>query len=308
MEPDVLKPRLAQKIYGWSAVIIVTIIACLWAYWGGIENFHEGWYGKSLLANIGMMFMQYWLLTIVFIAIGLMGIKFHRFILLFCIAVGIFAAFFFSGASFSVLWITIIIPIVGIGLLFFFGRPSPVRFARTVIITLPLVILVATSIYGYITVSSRLDDKNYGLRIVEGNGIRLAWAPRGPGWPDKGVDYEEARDICARLNEDGTAILENEVNIWRLPTVEESVASQMLHGKNSGGIWDNVRKTASYAKKPDKETPLWDPHSSVIYYWTGTMAENDKAYIIVYHGGVFAKNIYNKSASISFRAVKDTPY
>jgi hypothetical protein len=33
---------------------------------------------------------------------------------------------------------------------------------------------------------TRLDDGNYGLRVIEEkNHVRLAWAPRGPGWPEQ---------------------------------------------------------------------------------------------------------------------------
>ena len=64
---------------------------------------------------------------------------------------------------------------------------------------------------------------------------------------------------------------------------------------------------AQYTKKPDKETPLWDVHSKVIYYWTSNTSENDskKAYIIVYHGGIFSKIKESSQDYLSFRAVKD---
>jgi len=32
---------------------------------------------------------------------------------------------------------------------------------------------------------------------VEGNRLRLLWAPVGPGWPDDGVSWEEANSAAA---------------------------------------------------------------------------------------------------------------
>ena len=102
-------------------------------------------------------------------------------------------------------------------------------------------------------------------------------------------------------------ILEEKVNIWRLPTVEEAVASQMLHGEDVGGKWDLENEKAIYGLTPDKETPLWDPHSRVIYYWTDTIASEGRAYIIVYNGGVFSRSVEIKPDHLSFRPVRGCP-
>ncbi|MGO8735148.1 MAG: hypothetical protein ACLQVM_20415 [Terriglobia bacterium] len=37
-----------QRILGWSAVSISTLVSGFWGFWGSIENFHEGWYFTSL--------------------------------------------------------------------------------------------------------------------------------------------------------------------------------------------------------------------------------------------------------------------
>jgi hypothetical protein len=81
----------------------------------------------------------------------------------------------------------------------------------------------------------------------------------------------------------------------------------MLHGKYAGGQWDPENEKASYKFTPDKETPLWDPHSKVIYYWTDTIVSEGKAYIIVYNGGVFTRNMDFHPDYLSFRAVKECP-
>jgi len=294
-----------QLIIGWIAAILVLIISALWAYWGGIENFHEGWYSKNIWENIFVMFIQYWLFTLVFIMIGLIGVRFPKVSLPLCIVIGIGAAIFFSGASFSALWAMFIIPLTAIGLLFFFGRAKPRKLAYMLIMVLPIAILIVTSTFGIVKSSKRMDDGNYGQRITDTGSNCLVWAPRGPGWPDKGVSYYDAKEICAHLNEDGTILLDEKVNIWRLPTVEEAVASQMIHGEYAGGVWDPENKKAKYKLTPDKETPLWDPHSKIIYYWTDTIATKDSAYIIVYDGGVFPRKMESWYGYLSFRAVKD---
>ena len=299
------KVKRYQLILGWIAVSIVLVIASLWAYWGGIENFHEGWYSKNIWENLFMMIVQYWSFSLIFILIGLLGIRFRIAALAMCVTVGIAAAIFFGGASFSVLWVMILIPLAGIGLLFFFGRPYPKKIGYILIISIPVIILAITTIIGLARVSKRVDDGDYGMRRVQGKEICLVWAPRGPGWPEEGTDYESAKSLCAHLSEDGTEILDEELGIWRLPSIEEAVALQMHHGKNAGGVWDEGLKKAEYELRPDKETPLWDPHSMIIYYWTADTENIQRAYIITYNGGVFPRNKDSKYGYLSFRAVKD---
>ncbi|MFC2145672.1 DUF1566 domain-containing protein [Actinomycetota bacterium] len=296
-----------QLILGWIVVVIVVLIASIWAYLGGRENFHEGWYSKNIWENISIMLIRYWSFPLVFIIIGLAGIRFPKVSLPLCIVIGIAAAIFLSGGSFSVVWIMIIAPLVGLGLLFFFGRAKPKKIAYTLVYSLPIIILVITSAIGLVKVSKRIDDGDYGQRTLETGSVCLIWAPRGPGWPNEGVNYYEAKEIVAHLNEDGTKILEEKVNIWRLPTVEEAVASQMLHGENASGKWNLEDEKAIYKFTPDKETPLWDPHSEVIYYWTDTIKSEENTFTIVYDGRVFSRRMDSHYGYLSFRAVKRCP-
>jgi hypothetical protein len=49
------------------AVGISVLIMCLWAFWGTAEAFHEGWYYRSLWANLRLTTVQYlrpWLLLL----------------------------------------------------------------------------------------------------------------------------------------------------------------------------------------------------------------------------------------------------
>ena len=89
---------------------------------------------------------------------------------------------------------------------------------------------------------------------MQGNGVALTWAPGGPGWPREGGDWYEAQQACQYLSEDGLTLSPTPLDIWRLPTVDETVRSMALHGQNSGGEWDAETAQATYETNPDKET------------------------------------------------------
>jgi len=270
-------------------------------------GFHEGWYAETLLENLLMFLLQYMSIAIAFTVLGVMAVRFKRLGLALHLLAGAGCVWFFRGAAFNVLGLTLVLPFAVLGLLHYFGEPTPRKWAYRLIVLVPLILAAAITIPEGIKVSKRVDDGDPGLRLVRGNGVTLAWASRGPGWPDRGVSWEEAQRICRFLSEDGTALMEEEQNIWRLPTVEEAIRSMMLHGENAGGTWDAKTETAEYDRTPDKESPLWDTHSKVIYYWTAdTVPKNEKqAYIIVYNGGVYARTKTNSQAYLSFRAVKE---
>jgi hypothetical protein len=296
-----------KTILGWLAVSITVLVSSIWAYWGAIENFHEGWY-STFWENIGMMLFQYLLFPIIFVALALVILKWKRIGLALHFIAAAFCIWFFSAANFSVLFLLIVLPFIGLGLMYYFGEPNPRKWARLAIIIIPLVIVLGISAGQLVKVSQRIDDGNYNAVVVEGNGVNLTWAPRGPGWPDKGVSWEEANEICKYLSEDGTTIMKEQQNIWRLPTVDEAVRSMMLHGENAGGVWNPEKEQATYTITPDKESPLWDVHSKVVYYWTSetSAGDEDRAYIIVYHGGVHSKMKTDSQDYLSFRAVKDS--
>ncbi len=297
--------KLKQAV-GWIAVSITVLLSSLWAYWGTIENFHEGWYSASFWENLGMFVFQYLLFTIFFTVLALVILRWQKAGLILHIAAGIFCVWFFSGASFSVLGLLIVIPFTILGLMYYWGKPHPRKLAYGLVVAIPLSIILVISTVEGIKVSQRIDDGNLGARIIEGNGVTLVWAPRGAGWPDEGISWEEANEICSHLSGDGTTVMEEEQNIWRLPTVDEAVRSMMLHGENAGGIWHADEEKAVYDKTPDKESPLWDVHSKVIYYWTADISDDEtRAHIIVYHGGVYDKRTTDSQDYLSFRAVKE---
>lgn len=48
-------------------------------------------------------------------------------------------------------------------------------------------------------------------------------------------------------------------------------------------LWDGRRW------RPDKESPLWNVQSRVIYWWTVTEVDDERAYTIVYDGKVWQR-------------------
>ena len=299
-----------KRVLGWIGVAITVVISSFWAYWGAFENFHEGWYSESFWNNILMFIFQYMLFSIFFIVLALVILKWNKIGLILHVLTGIFCVWFFSGANFSVLYLLIVLPFAALGFIYYFGEPRPLKWAYRLIIFVPLITTIGISIPQGIKVSNRIDNDDFGIAAVEANGVSLAWAPRGPGWPDEGVTWEEAREICKFLSEDGLTIMDTEQNIWRLPTVQEAVGSMMLHGENSGGVWYAEEETAEYEIAPDKESPLWDVNSQIIYYWTAdtTVQDVNKAYIIVYNGGVYGRTKTASYGYLSFRAVKVVNY
>lgn len=295
-----------KSVIGWIAVSVTTALSGIWAYWGAVENFHEGWYSASVWENLFLLFFQYLLITIALVSLAVIILRWKKIGLILHIIAAALSIWFFRGA-FSVTGLMIAIPIIALGLGYYYGEPEPKKWAYRLLVTVPLIIILAVSIPHWIRVSQRVNDNDFGTRTIQGNGFTLVWAPRGPGWPDSGTTWEEAQRICKYLSEDGTEIMDEEQNIWRLPAVDEAVRSMMLHGQNAGGVWDEAEGKARYEQTPDKETPLWDVHSKVIYYWTADTSKKDerKAYIIVYHGGVYEKQKDDGQDYLSFRAVKE---
>jgi hypothetical protein len=292
-----------KKILGWIAVGISAVFANLWAFWGIIENFHEGWYFESFWSNLIMMFGQYLLMPIGFMLLALISIKWNK-IGAFChLLLALGAIYLFGGKGVGLLFVGI--PFIGLAALYWFGGFEKKGLAYILISALPLLQIIGIGTFLSIKVSNRFNDGNFSERIVVGNNIQLTWAPQGPGWPDNGVSWEEAKKICAHLNEDGKSLNDKEVNIWRLPTVDEAVRSMAYHGNNAGGAWDSLAKKASYKIEPDKESPLWNVHLKTIYWWTATEVNADNAYIVVYDGGIWPRIKKLKAGYLNFRAVKN---
>ena len=290
---------------GWVAVTASALLTGFWAFWGIIENFHEGWYHKLLVANLAMMFSQYLSPMFGFMAVGLLSVRWPRVGGSLHVVVAIFAAWFFSGASRPVLLLFICGPLVLLGVAYFTCPLKQRAVAAGIIIGIPLVVLVACGIEPAIRGSQRYDDGDRGARHLKGNGVDLIWAPQGPGWPLNGVNWHEAVRRCRHLTEDGESLADTPQDIWRLPTADEAVRSQHRQQHNSAGQWNSSTGLASYDKRPDKESPLWDTHSQVIYWWTGTEIDEGRAYIIVYDGKTWSRSKDAQWGYLGFRAVKE---
>ena len=298
---------ISRNAIGWFATVLSTVFACLWAFWGSIENFHEGWYHESFWMNVALMFIQYIGWSIAFVIFGVIALRWPR-----------------AGGSFFIL-AGIAVPLIGIrtsaaififaaplgltGLLFWFGRPVPLKWAYRIVIGLPLVTLVGFGVEPALRVAGRYDDGNYQARVVEGNGVKLMWAPEGPGWPTQTADlknssWNEAVRICSCLRDDGKTLAETPQNIWRLPTADEAVRSLVRHGQNAGGTWDSVSHKPNYRTLPEKESPLWKVHSPIIYWWTSSELNDSAAYRVVYNGIVNPLPKKLRMGDLGFRAVK----
>ncbi|MBN2430076.1 MAG: DUF1566 domain-containing protein [Acidobacteria bacterium] len=305
--------RRARRITGWIAVVAGTLVAALWAFWGIIENFHEGWFPPTLAERLFYM-MLYMSPMLFFMGLPLLAVRWPRLGAIVYFALSALFSFLVLrerwerlDAAILLSWLPVtLVPVIA-GLLFWFGRPQPRRWAYRTIIGIPLLVVLLAGAEPAWRVAHRVDDGNRSARLIEGHGIRLIWAPAGPGWartPQQTGDWEEARCICARLTNDGTRLADEELNIWRLPTVDEVVRSMTRAGKNAGGVWNPESATARYDVSPDKESPLWDTTSGTIYYWTATSAGSDKVYAIVYHGGVNDLRKDQRLGSLGFRAVR----
>ena len=301
---SVKRPWMRRPLVGWLAVALSTSIASFWAFWGIIENFHEGWFHESLLLNVGLMFAQYLSPVIIFVSLTLLAIAFPRVGSVAHVLAGLLLSLLLFDLNDTVAMLFVIAPMLILGMLYWYGRPQPRRAAYLLALGLPTLILVVCGVEPVLRIAGRVNDGNRQARLVEGNGVRLMWASEGIGWPDDGVTWHEALRRCQYLSEDGRKLAESPQDVWRLPTVEEAVRSMARHGVNSNGIWDGQTKTATYQVPPDKESPLWNVHSQVIYWWTATEIDDEKAYIIVYDGKIWPRRKRFAPAYLAYRCVK----
>ena len=174
--------------------------------------------------------------------------------------------------------------------------------------TVPVLVALATLAYYAPYVMNRTPAAT-GSWVVETAGMRLEWAPAGPGWnqrvggrypswdelasygrPPIGLSakpgpHDPARyGLCAYLDSRGEHLLDEPVFVWRLPTRAELAASLVRDGRLAGCRYDGG-SAAECARVPNKEGPLWDPVASAVYYWT-VEAEDGEAWYVPYTGGL----------------------
>jgi hypothetical protein len=249
------------------------------------------------------MFAQYLSPMLIFMGVTLISIYWPRVGGGLHAIVALFAVWFFQAFTNPVMFL-LITPLIGLGALYWYGRPQPRKLAVSLAVGLPILTLIISGIEPVLRVSQRIDDSNLQARLVHGNGVNLVWAPDGPGWPRTGANWHEAQRVCQSLNDDGLTLAPSPQDIWRLPTVDDAVRSMARHGQNSSGVWDADIAQATYKTTPDKESPLWNVYSQVIYWWTATDVDDGKAYIIVYDGKVWPRSKQFGPAYLGFRCVK----
>lgn len=183
---------------------------------------------------------------------------------------------------------------------------------------IPVGVAVGATIGNAPILIMRQDDGIRTERLIEGNGVRLIWAPEGPGWakgaegagsnlawnqialyglPPAGFDlkakdaYRQATKaemdsfcLCRYLSADGKTLMDSAQNIWRMPTTQEVVRSLIHHGKHAGCTWDGKSSSAFCEKLPDKESPLWASDYWPIYMWTGEEFDSSQAFFVGYNG------------------------
>ncbi len=288
---------ISSKLIGWLSFILALLLCCFWAFWGIIENFHEGWYHQSIGQNLKLMLVQYLAPLIISLMLSLLSIWKNRLGSILFVSIGIALAFFMNNPI-------AFVPFLILGALIWFSDFSPRKWKYHMLYILPICCLVAFGTEPIMRVSSRLQGLNENALKVEQNGVSIIWAPQGPGWPIDGLNWYEADSICRHLTEDGLSLSTVPQNIWRLPSLDEAVKSMLRHGENAYGSLNDDGMPV-YSIKPDKEPPLWHPYSKVIYWWTATETEGNRALIIVYDGKSWERKKDFGPNYLGFRAVKD---
>jgi len=300
-------------VVGWTGIIVSTLLAAWWAWWGTLENFHEGWYHSTLKGNL-LLSIAYLLPSMLVISSALLGIKWPRVGGGIHMILGLFLIVWWLWEQWppkftTLIHITILsgICLMFLGACYIWGKPESRKIAALIVVGFPCLISVVFAVVPLWRVLHRVDDGQRSIRDITENGVSLTWAPLGPGWPRSGnANFKEAERIASHLSEDGMTISDSFMGIWRLPTVAEVVQSLTRDGKNVSGKWNSVKKSAYYDRQPDKETPLWNPTSTIIYWWTSSRCnDGSAAYVICYNGKVKKHRLNRRMGSLGFRAVRD---
>jgi hypothetical protein len=296
---DAASPRL---ITGWLAVLASTGLSCFWAFWGSIENFHEGWYFREWWRNAGLAVVQYLPWMFLPMVAGLLALWKRSLGVIVHLLVAASAFWLFGGLRVGALYIAV--PLAGLATLYAYGRPQPVRLAMRFLVVAPILTAVVSGAYPAYRVLTRPGTVDTSMRRIPGNSVDLVWAPEGPGWDTIGFSWFEAQRRCEYLTADGSVLAAASQRIWRLPTVDEVVRTMVFRGSNAGGSWDAASRKASYRVMPDKDAPLWHPYSPVIYWWTADEVGSERAFRVSFNGGVYTLPKRSARGYLGCRCVK----
>lgn len=286
-----------QRLVGWLAVSLATLFASFWAFWGILENFHEGWYRESFAANVAMMIVQYLMPMLISQAltalaqwkptIGAAGV----------VVAAVGALWFFRGGAPIVIVPTIVLPLGVLAVLFHVGRAAPRRHALAVVLGVPWLVAVVVGVAPSLRVARRPGLVSHdSLRVATAAGV-LVWAPAGPGWSTRPTSWWVADSLARHVAADGRSIDASQLGPWRLPTQEEVLATmQTLRSQALGA--DGEGPSA------DKAGPLWDPRSPIVHWWTSDTATPDSARRIAFNGRWRVSHRSTVQGSMGFRAVR----
>jgi hypothetical protein len=91
--------------------------------------------------------------------------------------------------------------------------------------------------------------------------------------------------LCRYLSGNGLSLMVVPQDIWRLPTTDEIVRSLVRRGGNAGCVWDGESNHADCEIQPNKDSPLWNPATSPIYYYSSEDYSDLAAWYVPYTGG-----------------------
>jgi hypothetical protein len=149
-------PTRLRAVCGWTAVLISSAFLGLWAYWGVLENFHEGWYSTSFVENLEVMVIQYFLPMAIFLAAALLAVRAPRIGAIVHTGFAAFALWFFGMRGAGALLIGT--PLVGLGVLYWVGRICRGRVAAWLLVGIPVLTSIGFGIAPAWRVFHRVDD------------------------------------------------------------------------------------------------------------------------------------------------------
>ncbi len=336
------------------ALALCVLVICLWTFWGVTEMFHEGWYAP-------FEWLFYLLPAGVSLALTLIALTWPR--IGGWVLIGAGSAFYVWALTSTALrvglrWWTVIswLPVSGllaiVGALFLRAarRPDPLfdadsrwwrRSMRYLIAAgVPILVGLGVAVEPAARVARRVDDGDYGARLIQGNEVTLIWAPAGPGWqtgvrwneialyglPPVGFDGKasgrngqcdqqrsdgcasaadlQQYNVCRYLSDDGARLETTVQGYWRMPSTDEVVRSLVVHGRHAGCVWNGQAGSQPCAARPDKETPLWNPGFPLIYLWTADESGLLDAYDVAYNGVVRSMPKFAGLGSQGYRCVR----
>jgi hypothetical protein len=345
--------HVLRSLPGHVAAVLAVVVTTLAGVTGAQSLFYEGW-GQP--AQAALTYLLPWAACLV---LGLVAFRWPRTGGALLIGAALVGAALWLRANFARFGqsstgiqtaVVVFAPLLGLGGLFLLearhrrllravGTPPPASWVARHHRWLLLVGLSALGL-GAVAVDklperlARHDDGLRGARVVDTNGVRLVWAPAGPGWnwlhvdgaypswdllasygvapvgmkppagraPGAGGQAIDEVGLCAFLDAEGTGLLAAPARIWRMPTADEVIRSLTRDGENAGCVWDGRSSHAVCRVPPDKETPLWAPDQPPIYILTGGVRDGQVVLGVNYTGGITPFPFHARGAG--YRCVK----